>query len=152
MALPNIFTKEVSEQMIGRINSLTAETKAKWGTMTVDQMFAHCNVSYEMAFEDKHKKPNGFARFLLKSFIKNSVVSEKPYSKGGRTAPAFLITDKRNFENEKTRLTNYIKKCVELGENHFEGKESLSFGKMTKTEWNNQFYKHLDHHLSQFGA
>lgn len=152
MALPNIFTKEVSDQIINRINSLQADSKPKWGTMSADQMFAHCNVSYEMAFEDKHKKPSGFARFLLKAFIKKTVVTEKPYGKGGRTAPAFLITDKRNFENEKTRLINYIRKCVELGENYFEGKESLSFGKMTKTEWNNQFYKHLDHHIKQFGA
>ena len=152
MALPNIFTKEISEQVIGRINSLTPETKAKWGTMTVDQMLAHCNVSYEMALENIHKRPGGFARFMLKRFIKGMVVNEKPYGKSGRTAPAFIIADHRNFENEKTRLINYIRKCVELGENHFEGKESLSFGKMTKTEWNNQFYKHLDHHIKQFGA
>lgn len=152
MALPNIFTQAVSEQVIGRINLLNTESKPKWGKMSVDQMFAHCNVTYEMAFEDKHKKPGAFARFLLKSFIKKTVVNEKPYAKGGRTAPAFLITDTRNFENEKTRLINYIRKCVELGEAHFEGKESLSFGNMTKTEWNNQFYKHLDHHLNQFGV
>lgn len=152
MALPNIFTKEVSEQVIGRINSLTAETKAQWGSMTVDQMLAHCSVSYEMALDNTHKKPGGFARFMLKLFVKGMVVNEKPYGKSGRTAPAFLITDHRNFENEKNRLVNYIRKTAELGESHFDGKESLSFGTLTKTEWNNLFYKHIDHHLKQFGA
>lgn len=152
MALPNIFTKTVSDQVIARINTLTPETKAQWGKMTVDQMLAHCNVTYEMAYEDKHKKPGGFAKFMLKLFVKGVVVNEKPYKKNSRTGPTFLISDKRNFENEKTRLINYINKTVELGENHFEGKESNSFGVLNKTEWNNQFYKHLDHHLSQFGV
>lgn len=152
MAFPNIFTKEISEQVISRINTLTADAQPKWGKMSVDQMLAHCCVSYEMALENKHKKPGGFARFLLKLFVKNAVVGEKPYPKNGRTAPAFLITDQRNFENEKTRLTNYIRKTAELGENHFDGKESLSFGKLTKAEWNILFYKHVDHHLNQFGA
>jgi hypothetical protein len=31
-------------------------------------------------------------------------------------------------------------------------KEPLSFGALTKTEWSNMLYKHLDHHLTQFGA
>lgn len=152
MALPNIFTKEISEQVIARINSLNTDSKPQWGKMSVDQMFAHCNVSYEMALDNTHQKPGGFARFMLKLFVKGMVVNEKPYGKSGRTAPAFLITDHRNFENEKTRLINYIRKTAELGENHFDGKESLSFGKLNKTEWNNLFYKHIDHHLKQFGA
>jgi hypothetical protein len=49
-------------------------------------------------------------------------------------------------------LINYIKRTADLGESHFDGKESRSFGKLNITEWNNMFYKHLDHHLSQFGV
>ncbi|MBI3133344.1 MAG: DUF1569 domain-containing protein [Bacteroidetes bacterium] len=152
MALPNIFTTEVSEQVVNRINTLKADTRSLWGKMSVDQMLAHCSVSYEMAFENKHPKPGAFARFMLKLFVKKIVVNEKPYGKSSRTAPAFLIADYRNFEAEKTKLVNYIRKTAEAGEKHFDGKESLSFGALTKTEWNNLFYKHIDHHLKQFGA
>ena len=91
-------------------------------------------------------------KFILKLLVKNTVVSEKPYKKNTKTAPAFLIKYERNFDTEKLRLINYILKTQQLGENHFEGKESHSFGVLTKTEWNNMFYKHLDHHLSQFGV
>ena len=31
-------------------------------------------------------------------------------------------------------------------------KESLSFGKLSVDEWNTMFYKHLNHHLEQFGV
>jgi len=151
MALPNIFTKGVFEQLITRLNNLTHETQPKWGTMDVTQMLAHCNVTYEMAYEDKHKRPNGFTKLMLKLFVKGIVINEKPYKKNSRTGSMFLITDKRVFENEKNRLIAYLNITVELGENYFDGKESMSFGVLNKTEWNNQFYKHLDHHFTQFG-
>ena len=150
--MKNIFTKEVTKEVIHRIDKLTSETQPKWGKMSVAQMLAHCCVTYEMVFTDKHPKPNAFTRFMLKAFVKKAVVSEKLYSKNGRTAPQFLITDKKVFETEKKRLVDYINKTQELGESHFDGKESHSFGKLTKNEWNNMFYKHLDHHLTQFGV
>lgn len=152
MALPNIFSKEVTNQLIDRINNLNAKSAPSWGKMSVDQMLAHCCVSYEMAFETTHRKPNRLARGLLKVFVKNAVVSEKPYPKNSRTAPAFIIANERNFELEKNRLISYIKRTEEVGEKYFEGKESLSFGILSLTEWNNLFYKHLDHHLKQFGV
>jgi len=152
MALPNIFTKEVSENVINRINALTPETQPQWGKMSVSQMLAHCNVTYEMVFEDKHRKPNFLVQWILRSFIKNTVTGEKPYKRNLQTAPAFMIKDTRNFELEKDRLINYIRKTQALGESYFDGKKSHSFGALNITEWNNMFYKHLDHHLTQFGV
>jgi hypothetical protein len=58
----------------------------------------------------------------------------------------------KDFEAEKSRLIAYIERTQQLGENEFDGKESESFGVLTKTEWSNMMYKHLDHHLQQFGA
>lgn len=150
--MKNIFEAKETEIVIDRINKLSPTTRPLWGKMSTDQMLAHCNVTYEMAFEDKHSKPNGFTKFMLKLFVKSTVVSEKPYKKNSRTAPQFLITNAKNFVEEKARLTDYLNKTQSLGEAHFDGKESHSFGKLTKQEWNNMFYKHLDHHLSQFGV
>ena len=150
--MENIFDKTVSEKIIERINLLNSTSEPKWGKMTVGQMLAHCNVTYEMIYTDKYPKPNSFKKFMLKAFVKKTVVGEKPYPKNGRTAPQFLITNQREFEKEKSRLIEYIEKTQNLGENHFINKESHSFGKLTKIEWNNMFYKHLDHHLNQFGV
>ena len=115
-------------------------------------MMAHCCVAYEMVYENKHKAPNAFMKFFLKLFVKDMVVGPKPYKKNSQTAPAFLIKDERDFETEKARLISYLKKTQELGAEHFDDKESLSFGKLSKAEWNVMFYKHLDHHLAQFGV
>lgn len=149
--MKNIFHPQIVQELIDRINELTPETTPRWGIMRVDQMMAHCCVPYEMAFTDKHAKPNAFMRFILKTFVKNGVVNDKPYPKNARTAPAFIIAERRDFETEKALLIGYLEKTRDLGISYFEGKESLSFGPLTAEEWNSLFYKHLDHHLTQFG-
>ncbi len=150
--MENIFDKKIAEGVIDRINCLTPDSKQLWGKMNVAQMLAHCNVSYELVYNTDVPKPTGFKKFLLKLFVKNIVVNDKPYKKNSRTAPAFLITEEKNFEEEKKRLIDHIIKTQELGAAHFDGKESHSFGKLSIDEWNNMFYKHLDHHLNQFGV
>ncbi|MBP1838874.1 DUF1569 domain-containing protein [Formosa algae] len=152
MALPNIFNKEVSETVIHRINNLKPDTQPQWGKMNVSEMLAHCNVTYEMVYENKHPKPNFFMKAIMTAFIKKIVTNETPYKRNGQTAPAFKITDSRHFETENKRLINYIAKTQELGADHFDNKESHGFGTLSITEWNNMFYKHLDHHLTQFGV
>lgn len=150
--MKNIFDAKDTQEMIDRINKLTPTTPSKWGKMSVDQMLAHLNVAYEMAYEDKHPKPNFFMQFMLKLFVKSAVVSEKPYPKNSRTAPAFVMKGDKDFAKEKDRLINYLKKTQTLGATHFDGKASHSFGPLSTTEWNNLFSKHLDHHLTQFGV
>jgi len=152
MNLPDIFNKEVSNTLVERINKLTAESLPLWGKMNVSQMFAHCNVTYEMAYENIHAKPNFLMSLILKFFVKNKVVSSVPYKKSIPTAPQFVMKETKNFEEEKARLVAYINKTQELGSDYFENRENLSFGKLTAAEWNNMFYKHLDHHLCQFGV
>jgi len=150
--MENIFLKETTEKIIGRINQLTPETRPQWGKMSVDQMLAHCNVTYEMVYDNIHSKPSKFMQLILKLLVKRGVVNEKPYGHNLRTAPQFLITNEKVFDKEKYRLIAYLNKTQELGEDHFEGKESHSFGKLSKIEWSNMFYKHLNHHLTQFGV
>ena len=152
MALPDIFSKDVSEQIIARIEALSPLTQPKWGKMDVAQMLAHCNVTYEMVYTDKHPKPGFLMGMILKAFVKNTVVGEKAYAHNSSTAPAFKITDERVFETEKKRLIDHIRQTQALGRAHFEGKASHSFGNLNSDEWNNMFYKHLNHHLGQFGV
>ena len=56
--MKNVFNQNDVKEFIGRINTLTPATQAKWGKMSVGQMLAHLCVSYEMMYENKHTKPN----------------------------------------------------------------------------------------------
>ena len=151
--MKNIFEKNITEEVITRVNKLTHESQPEWGKMNVAQMFAHCCVAYDMVYTNDYPPAGGFSKFMIKLFgVKKIVTNETPYKKNGRTAPEFLITDERDFEIEKKRIIHNLTKTQEMGETHFEGLESRSFGAMTAKEWNNTFYKHIDHHLNQFGV
>lgn len=151
--MPSIFVAADVEALESRIDTLKPDSPRLWGTMDSARMLAHVNVSYEMVYEPaKHPKPNALVLFLLKVFVKQSVVGDKPYKHNGQTAPAFVIADARDFEAEKARTKAYLRRVLAEGEAAFEGRESLSFGKLSAREWNNLFHKHLDHHLAQFGA
>lgn len=99
--IKNIFDKPVVDEVINRINNLTTDSKPLWGKMSVSQMLAHCCVTYEFIYENKHPVPGTFKKILLKLFVKNTVVSDKPYKRNNPTAPEFLIRDNKNFETEK---------------------------------------------------
>jgi hypothetical protein len=150
--MKNVFDPAVTAELIHRIEQLNPQSPALWGKMSVDQMLAHCCVAYEMALTDTHPKANPVMRFLLKNFVKKGVVNEVPYKKNLPTAPAFRIKNEKNFGEEKGRLIAFLEQTLATGAARFEGKESPSFGPMTAKEWNNLLYKHLDHHLNQFGV
>lgn len=152
MALPNVFSESVARELQDRIGRLQASQTPLWGKMDAARMLAHCNVTYEMVYEpEKHRKPGALMRFILKAMVKPKVVGEQGYKQNGPTAPQFIISDQRTFETEQARLCQYIARVQQEGAAAFEGRESHSFGKLSATEWNNMFYKHLDHHLKQFG-
>ena len=150
--MKNIFEKAVSSHLINRIHQLTPSTANLWGKMSVAQMLAHCNVPYAMTYTTHYPKPNLFKKFLLKLFVKKAVVGRKPYPKNGRTSAEFIINNEPNFTIEKNTLIAHIEKTQSLGQEHFNNKASHSFGRLTAQEWSTLFYKHLDHHLKQFGV
>ncbi len=151
--IKNVFNQNDVAEIIERINQLTPESQPQWGKMSVAQMLAHCNISYEYVFQpEKYKQTGAFVKFMLKLFVKKKVVNEEIYKQNSPTSPDFIIKDEKNFEDEKMRLIAFVTRILEAGSDYFDNYESHSFGKLNKNEWNNMFYKHIDHHLRQFGA
>ena len=150
--MEDIFSNAGAQRMIDRLENLEPEMTPKWGKMTADQMLAHCNVPYDMTFTDQYARPNAVVRFFIRIFAKPTVVGPKPYGKNSRTAPEFVIKDRRDFNAEREKLINYLRQTAELGAEAFDGRESHAMGKLSVQEWNTLFAKHLDHHLTQFGV
>ncbi len=151
--MKNIFKEEDYQELVKRINALTAETPAQWGKMSVDQMLAHINVPFEYTYHPENfKTANPLMKLMMKLFIKPMVVGEKPYKKNSRTAPEFVMKETKDFDKEKKKLLENLQKTFDLGSDYFEGKENKNFGKLTSQEWSNLHLKHIDHHLQQFGV
>jgi len=150
--MKNVFDAADVAELTARVHALTPSTSPQWGKMSVDQMLAHVNVAYEMVYDHKHPKPSWLMRFALKTFVKEKVVGPTPFPKNSPTAPVFRMTGAKEFALEQQRLIAFIDRVQRDGARTFDGKESSSFGPLTATEWNVLFYKHLDHHLTQFGV
>jgi hypothetical protein len=152
MALPSIFNAETMQNHLSRLDKLTPSTAPQWGKMNVAQMLAHLNVPYKIENGEMQSNPSFFAKLMLKLFVKNIIVGEKPYAKNSRTAPDFIIADQRDFEKEKVALIANMKDVQAKGVKHFEGKVNGTFGSLTSAQYSNMFYKHIEHHFGQFGV
>jgi hypothetical protein len=100
----------------------------------------------------KNTKTKFYCQISLVKFVKPKLPTELPYKQNLPTSPAFIISNERDFEEEKKKLIGNIQRVQQLGREAFEGKEHHNFGKIDAQGWNNMFANHLNHHLEQFGV
>ncbi len=150
MEKKNLYKQEVHKECLDRIEQIKADTEPQWGNMSAAQMLAHCAEIQEVT-NGRELKGTPFILKLFKGFIKKMVVSDKPYPKSTQTHPQYKQHDDKDFEEEKSRLKEALQNFVDNESRAEEIKHTL-FGKMTRDEKGWAMYKHLDHHLTQFGA
>jgi hypothetical protein len=146
----NLFEPAASQEILSRIQSVNANTPAAWGKMNAAQMMAHCQATFDAYFKEE-KVNRGLMSIMFGKMAKKKLFSKKPWPKGLPTARNFVVADERNFAVEKEKLIACIKHFAEEGYTVTE-KVHPFFGKMSSQEWAMFGYKHLDHHLKQFGV
>jgi hypothetical protein len=150
--MKNFFERPDRESILDRLDRLQPGATRQWGTMDVAQMCAHCAIALEVAAGDVTKK-QAFIGKVLAPFVRGKVLRQAGrLSKNSPTDPTFVVSDPRDFEKERARLVALAKRCGEAGAHAADGRVHSFFGKMTGEEWGVLMYKHLDHHLRQFGA
>ena len=145
-----LFEPATATEIINRLQSLQPNAQAKWGKMSVAQMMAHCQAPIEVYFSEK-KMTRGLMGLLFGKVAKKKLFSDKPWPKSLPTAKEFKIADQKDFQKEKDKLVNLINRFANEGY-HVTQSTHPFFGKMSSQEWALLVYKHLDHHLKQFGA
>ncbi|MGO3184185.1 MAG: DUF1569 domain-containing protein [Aequorivita sp.] len=147
--MKSLFNPEAFSETINRINQLSEDSQKQWGKMSVAQMLHHCQGPLNIMLEkdDYGLKPN----FLAKLFFKKMLYNDTPYRKGLPTAKALKASKPKNINLEKKNL-NFLLDEFEGQRNREEWKPHPGFGYFTKQQWGQMQYKHLDHHLKQFGV
>ena len=148
MEVKDLFEPEVKQAIIDRINKLTPTTQRQWGKMDVAQMLAHCQMPLGVA-TGKHKLKGGFLLRLIGPLFKGVIINNKPFKKNLGTDKSFKMTTPKEFEKEKQSLIQMING---FSATTMSNEPHPIFGKMTKEEWSKGTWKHLDHHLQQFGV
>jgi hypothetical protein len=150
--MKNFFDVSDRRELLGRLDGLRPDAARLWGKMDVAQMFAHCAIALEVAAGDV-SKTQAFIGKVLAPFVKKKVLhGTEPLSKNSPTDPTFVVSDSRDFAREKARLVEVAKRVGEAGATAADGRMHSFFGRLTGEEWGVLMYKHLDHHLRQFGA
>lgn len=144
----DLFKPEVQANIIARINKLTPESGALWGKMNVSQMLEHSCAQMRVALGDE-KLSQSFIGMLFGKWVKKKSLEVKPFSKNLPTVQAFTVKHQPDFEDTKNKLIGKVTRFVE---NAITKNPHPFFGKMTLDEWSTGTWKHLDHHLRQFGV
>jgi hypothetical protein len=152
MKSPDIFDESTHLSILNRIDALTEGHERRWGTMSPAQMCAHVCVSYEYAYGERSDLPPLLMRWFVRLFFRDLLIGTKPYAQGSPTAPSMVIDDARQFDVEQRRLRSYVERVYADGSAAFDGRPQVSLGPLTAQEWSTLLYKHLDHHLRQFGV
>jgi hypothetical protein len=149
--MESLFSSETTTKSIERINRLTAESAAVWGKMNVAQMLAHCSETMEVV-RAKRRIKRGVLSYLLGGMMKKQFYNDSPFRKNSPTHPSFIMVSEFDLENEKKRLTDHLIAFQQGGEAACTSDPHAFFGNITKAQWGIGMYKHLDHHLQQFGV
>jgi Protein of unknown function (DUF1569) len=151
--MTNMFDPTVVHQVKTRLAKLQPQTERLWGKMTAAQMLAHCSVSMQWAVgelvPEKGPLPARWMGRLIKPLVFRN---EDPLRKNSPTAKSLIVADKRDLASEQARLSALIDRFSAGGPAACTSNPHSFFGKMTPDEWAILMYKHLDHHLRQFGV
>jgi Protein of unknown function (DUF1569) len=147
----NLFEASSATEIKERIGSLRPDSGKQWGTMTVAQMLAHCSAWMEMAAGLKSQR-QAFLGRIFGRLAKKSILGEGPIRRNMPTDKSLLVQDERNFATERQRLLDRVEEFSQGGPQKCTTHPHSFFGPMTPAEWATMGYKHLDHHLRQFGA
>jgi len=149
--MKNLYESSVASAITDRIEKISPQSERQWGQMDVAQMLAHCGNALEMAAGTINPKRIFIGR-LIGPLLKSKYYDEKPFDKNSPTSDETKVTGQRDFNSEKTRLLLLVKKFSEGGEKIATKHPHPFFGPLKPSEWGIGMYKHLDHHLRQFGG
>jgi hypothetical protein len=149
--MKNLFQPETIDEIVSRIDKVQPTSPRQWGKMDVAQMMAHCSATLDMA-SGRMNRPRVFIGRLIGPFVKSIFTNEKPFSKNSPTDEKLVIADQRDFAREQDQLKLKLRQFHQGGEAQCTRHPHPFFGTLTPQQWSRGMYKHLDHHLRQFGV
>ncbi len=148
--MKTIFEKDTCDELVGRLDKLQPDSERQWGKMSPSQMMEHTARAIEVANGSKPME-QWFIGKAIGWMFKKKYLGEEPFPKNSPTGPDFIIKDEPDFEGTRVRLTALITEFHGLGETGTDGNVHGFFGPLTGKQWGETQYKHVDHHLRQFG-
>lgn len=146
--MKSIFEESTLNEILDRIDSLNENSKREWGKMSAGQMAWHCQFPLAIGIKNKNK---GNGNLFVRLLFKKQMYSDKPFRKNLPTASNLKTKETKQLSTEKELLRNLVRKFHELKTRENWNPHPI-FGTFTHEQWGKMQFKHLDHHLTQFGV
>lgn len=152
MSTRNLFQAGRADEMKQRLQHLKPDSQRQWGKMSPAQMLAHCSAGLEMAAGEIRPSRALIGRIIGPAVKRIAFRDEEPFRRNSPTSKELRMTGEVDFDAERKRLSGLIDRFAESGPSGCTDHPHAFFGSLTPDEWAILMYKHLDHHLRQFGA
>lgn len=150
--MANLYEVARAEEVKERVARLRPDSQRLWGKMNAAQTLAHCSAAMEWAVGDRIA-PRMFVGRIIGRFVKPMALrNDEPMRQNLPTAKDLVVNDDRDLRTERERLRGLIDRFVTAGPAGCTTHPHSFFGRLTPQEWATLMYKHLDHHLRQFGV
>jgi len=149
--MKTLYQEAAVDELISRIDTLQPTSPRLWGKMDVAQMMAHCSAALDMA-SGRVNPPRILIGRLIGPLVTAIYTNEKPLSKNSPTDKQLVVSDARDFAREREQLKSKLRQFHQGGEERCTRHPHPFFGPLSPQDWSRGMYKHVDHHLRQFGA
>ena len=135
-------------QLLERLHRVPRDAKPLWGKLDAHRMLCHTADVMRIALGEIPSKPEHsfFSRTIGKYMVVNTGL-QAPRGKI-QTAPEMMTSLPKSWDAD-------LATCAELMERVGQGSARAvhpAFGQLSPDEWGRMCYKHLNHHLVQFGV
>lgn len=149
--MKNLLNHDDRTAILDRLQHLTPQHSGKWGKLTITQIIPHLTDPLRVAIHEKTGAPQ--KSVLYGTILGRMMYRFIPWPKGAPTDPTFLpgtgMTEPTQFEQDKQTLILTIHRFVHYNQSVA---DSPVFGPMDHHDWGRLMWRHLDHHLRQFGV
>lgn len=146
--MKSLFEEATFKEILARIDAVDENSQRQWGKMTPGQMLWHCQFPVKIGVRNEHK---GNGNLFVRLFFKKSMYNDKPWRKNLPTSPALKAKEEKDLTIEKTKLKQLVSDFYNC-KNRKNWNPHPLFGKLTQDQWGKMQFKHLNHHLTQFGV
>ena len=147
--MPTLRKQETRSGLINRLQRLTPETKPYWGKLDAPHLLCHLRDTLDMSL-GVISVPSANRKAFHHFPMKHLILYVLPFPKGVPTPSELTASSPVNFETDRHRVVELIERLAATP--RAKGPEHPFFGPLTSEEWNALQWKHIKHHLTQFGA
>jgi len=143
----------VLKLLLARLERLHPDTRNRWGTLTAAEMLCHLGDAHEAVLSVRIPadgppiRPRTLARWI-------ALYTALPWARGMATRPG--VDPRRDgtrpgdFEQDRRRALDSLRQVARATADQLPARHRL-FGPMSAWDWHRWAYRHVNHHLVQFG-